>query len=94
MKYQSKDGTSLNFAGNCSTSMLVKEVISEAIMMLNNVPGKDLQTLSGVNDTIEFLKENFDIEDNEKYIYERNPDTDEVYRRKFGDYDNREKINE
>tara|TARA_R100000008_G_scaffold76637_1_gene56605 strand:+ start:410 stop:610 length:201 start_codon:yes stop_codon:yes gene_type:complete len=63
MKYQSKDGTSLNFAGNCSTSMLVKEVISEAIMMLNNVPGQDLQTLSGVRDTIGFLKENFDIED-------------------------------
>ena len=63
MKYQNKEGISLNFSGECSTSVLVKEVISEAIMMLNNVPGQDLQTLSGVRDTIGFLKENFDIED-------------------------------
>ena len=94
MKYQNKEGLSLNFSGKYTTALLIKEVVEKAIEMLENVPGKDLQTLSGVNDTIEFLKENFDIEDNEKYIYERNPDTDEVYRRKFGDYDNREKINE
>ena len=31
--------------------------------MLKDIPGKDLQTLSGVGDTIEFLKENFDIKD-------------------------------
>jgi len=94
MKYQNKEGLSLNFSGKYTTALLIKEVVEKAIEMLEDVPGKDLQTLSGVNDTIEFLKENFDIEDNEKYIYERNPDTDEVYRRKFGDYDNREKINE
>ena len=63
MKYQDKDGIGLNFAGNCSTSKLVKEVISEAITMLEDIPGQDLQSLSGVGDTIEFLKENFDIKD-------------------------------
>tara|TARA_Y100001963_G_C6729064_1_gene422929 strand:+ start:1105 stop:1305 length:201 start_codon:yes stop_codon:yes gene_type:complete len=63
MKYQDKDGTALNFSGNCGTSVLVREVISEAIGMLKDIPGKDLQTLSGVGDTIEFLKENFDIKD-------------------------------
>ena len=28
-----------------------------------------------------------------KYIYERNPDTGEVFRREFGNYNKREKIN-
>ena len=28
-----------------------------------------------------------------KYIYERNPDTGEIFRREFGNYDKREKIN-
>jgi len=28
-----------------------------------------------------------------KYIFERNPDTGEVFRREFGNYDKREKIN-
>ena len=63
MKYQNKEGVVLNFTGNSSTSMLVKEVVFEAITMLNSIPGQDLQSLSGVGDTIEFLKENFDIED-------------------------------
>ena len=63
MKYQNKEGISLNFSGECSTSVLVKEIVSEAISMLDDIPGQDLQTLSGVRDTIEFLKENFDIED-------------------------------
>tara|TARA_R110000824_G_scaffold60492_3_gene161643 strand:+ start:187 stop:471 length:285 start_codon:yes stop_codon:yes gene_type:complete len=94
MKYQNKWGISLNFNGKNTTSVLIKEVVEKAIEMLGDIPGQDLETLSGVNDTIEFLKENFDIDDEEKYIYETNPDTDEVYRRKFGDYDNREKINE
>ena len=63
MKYKNKDGIELNFAGDCSTSVLVREVISEAITRLEDIPGQDLQSLSGVGDTIEFLKENFDIKD-------------------------------
>ena len=27
-----------------------------------------------------------------KYIFERNPDTGEIFRREFGNYDKREKI--
>ena len=34
MKYQNKDGITLNFAGDCSTSVLVREVISKAIKIL------------------------------------------------------------
>ena len=63
MKYQNKDGIGLNFTNNSSTSVLVKEVVSEAINMLDGIPGQDLQSLSGIGDTIEFLKENFDIKD-------------------------------
>ena len=66
MKYQDKDGIALSFTGNGSTSVLVREVVSEAINMLEDIPGQDLQSLSGVGDTIEFLKENFDIKDKEE----------------------------
>ena len=33
------------------------------INMLEDIPDQDLQSLSGIGDTIEFLKENFDIKD-------------------------------
>ena len=59
MKYQDKDGIGLNFAGDGSTSVLVREVISEAILMLRGRTSSN----STVEDTIEFLKENFDIKD-------------------------------
>ena len=59
MKYQNKDGIGLNFAGDGSTSVLVREVISEAILMLRGRTSSN----STVEDTIEFLKENFDIKD-------------------------------
>jgi|TARA_B100000519_G_C13813894_1_gene237056 hypothetical protein len=63
MKYQNKEGISLNFSGKHTTTLLIQEVVEKTIEMLEDIPGKGLQTLSGVNDTIEFLKENFDIED-------------------------------
>ena len=31
--------------------------------------------------------------ENKKYIFERNPDTGDIFRREFGNYDKREKIN-
>ena len=69
MKYKNKEDIELNFGGmskagrDGSGVTLVQEVISEAITMLEDIPGQDLQSLSGVGDTIEFLKENFDIKD-------------------------------
>ena len=66
MKYQNKDGIGLNFSGKHTTALLIKEVVDKAIEMLEDIPGKDLQTLSGVGDTLEFLKENFDIEDKDE----------------------------
>ena len=55
MKYQNKEGISLNLTQrNNSFTDLVKEVISEAIDILDE---------SGHYDCKEFLKENFDIKD-------------------------------
>ena len=72
MKYKNKEDIELNFGGmskagrDGSGVTLVQEVISEAITMLEDIPGQDLQSLSGVGDTIEFLKENFDIKDKDE----------------------------
>ena len=62
MKYQNQEGISLNFNGNCSTSSLIKEVITKAIDMLENTNRGDYLD-DGIVRTIEFLKENFDIKD-------------------------------
>ena len=65
MKYKNKDGISLNYTqrNNIHTD-LVKEVILEAIYKLENIG----QELRGVDETIDFLKENFDIKITEDYI--------------------------
>ena len=52
MKYKNKEGISLSYANNDIHTRLVKEVIREAIIMLEDYK---------VADTIKFLKENFDI---------------------------------
>ncbi len=38
-------------------------------------------------------KELLENKEEQPYIYERNPDTGEIFRRRAGDYDNRECIN-
>ena len=40
--------------------------VKRLLEMLEDITGQDLQSLSGVGDTIEFLKENFDIEDKDE----------------------------
>ena len=66
MKYKNKDGISLNYTGNDTHQQLVKEVILEAINKLEDIG----EELSGVDETIDFLKENFDIKTTEDYINE------------------------
>ena len=61
MKYQNKDGISLNYTSDDIHTRLVKEVIGEAIIMLEDYK---------VADTIDFLKENFDLKTVEDYIDE------------------------
>ena len=44
--------------------------------------------VSTIKEMEEAIEKSFQTE----YIYERNPDTNQLYRRKLGDYDNREQI--
>ncbi len=68
MKYQNKEGISLSLTPrNDSFTDLVKEVISKSINMLEDFvdPTIDNPT-NNAYDIIEFLKENFDIEDKDE----------------------------
>jgi hypothetical protein len=62
-KYKSKDGISLNYTGKDSHQLLVKEVVSEAIRILNSHSHFDSQSKSwAIDRCINFLETNFDIE--------------------------------
>ena len=63
-KYKNKDGISLNYQGNDSHKVLVREVISQAIRILNSHVISDSQSKSWAIDRgINFLEENFDIKE-------------------------------
>ena len=64
MKYKNKDGISLNYAGDDSHKVLVREVISEAIKILNSHVMSDSQSKSwAIDKGIHFLEKNFDIKE-------------------------------
>ena len=64
MKYQNKEGISLNYTSDDIHTRLVKEVISKAVTMLEgSITTSPLTEGGRVTDTIDFLKENFDIGD-------------------------------
>jgi hypothetical protein len=64
MKYKNKDGVELNYTGNDSHQVLVREVIEEAIRILNSHSHFDSQSKSWAIDRgIHFLEENFDIKE-------------------------------
>ena len=64
MKYNNEDGISLNYAGDDSHKVLVREVISEAIRILNSHVISDSQSKSwAIDKGIDFLEENFDIKE-------------------------------
>ena len=69
MKYKNKDGISLNYTQRHNNHTdLVKEVVSEAITMLEKVVGPSSMPIRAhqnfqIKDTITFLKENFNIGD-------------------------------
>ena len=63
-KYKNKDGIELNYSGNDSHKVLVREVIEEAIRILNSHVMSDSQSKSWAIDRgINFLEENFDIKE-------------------------------
>ena len=62
MKYKNKDGISLNYTSDDIHTRLAKEGISKAVTMLEDSITTSPLTKGGrVTDTIDFLKENFDI---------------------------------
>ena len=64
MKYKNKDGIELNYSGNDSHKVLVREVITEAIRILNSHIISDSQSKSWAIDRgIHFLETNFDIKE-------------------------------
>ena len=63
-KYKNKDGISLNYDGDDTHKVLVREVITEAIRILNSHVMSDSQSKSWAIDRgIHFLEENFDIKE-------------------------------
>ena len=69
MKYKNKNGISLNYSSDDIHTKLVKEVISKAVTMLeDSITTSPLTEGGRVTDTIDFLKENFDIVEVEDFI--------------------------
>ena len=64
MKHKNKDGIMLNYTSDDIHTRLVKEVISKAIITLENTK----YAWDGVDNTIDFLKENFNIVEVEDFI--------------------------
>ena len=66
MKYKNKDGIELNFNGDDSTSVLVREVVSEAVKICSQYNWHDETSMRWTLErTKDFLKENFDLEEKE-----------------------------
>ena len=63
-KYKNKHGIELNYSGNDSHKVLVKEVIEESIKILNMYDRSCKISMGmAMNNTKKFLRANFDIGD-------------------------------
>ena len=64
-KYKNKDGISLNYQGDDSHKVLVREVVEEAIKILNMYDRNcKISMAMAMMNTKKFLTTNFDIGDN------------------------------
>ena len=62
MKYKNKDGIELNYTGNDTHQILVKEVISEAIRIFEDYNRFDARSAEwALSRGVNFLKDNFDL---------------------------------
>ena len=62
-KYKNKDGIELSFTGDDTTSVLVKEVVSEALKLLTMYDRNCKISMNmAMGNCKKFLKENFDLE--------------------------------
>ena len=67
-KYKNKDGIELNFTGDDIQSKLVKEVVEEAINIFQGYNRFDARSAEwALSRGVNFLKENFDIEEDYPY---------------------------
>ena len=63
MKYKNKDGIELSYTGNDAQQVLVREVVSEAIKILNMYDRNCMTSMKmAMSNTKRFLKENFNLE--------------------------------
>ena len=63
-KYKNKQGIELNFTGDDSTSILVREVVSEAVKLCSQYDWSNETSIRfALRRTKDFLVENFDLED-------------------------------
>ena len=64
MKYKNKNGIELSFTGNDSTSVLVREVVGEAVKICSQYNWHDEVSMRWTLErTKDFLIENFNLED-------------------------------
>ena len=69
MKYQNKDGISLNYTSDDIHTKLVKEVIQEVINMCDGCNHTDeISMRIALGSIKQFLKENFDIVEERKNV--------------------------
>ena len=67
MKYKNKDGIELNYAGNDSHKILVREVITEAIRIFEDYNRFDARSAEwALSRGVNFLKENFYLKEESK----------------------------
>ena len=63
-KYKNKQGIELNFTGDDSTSILVREVVSEAVKLCSQYDWSNETSMRfALRRTKDFLIENFDLGD-------------------------------
>ncbi len=66
-KYKNKEGIELNFTGNDSTSVLVKEVVREALKLLTMYDRNCKISINmAIGNTKKFLTTNFNLTDDDK----------------------------
>jgi len=67
-KYKNKDGIELSYTGNDMQAKLVKEVVEEAIKIFEGYNRFDARSAEwALSRGLNFLKDNFDIEDDYPY---------------------------
>ena len=94
-KYKNKDGIELNYTGNDSQSKLTREVIEEAIKILGEYNRSDLRSAEwALHRGINFLKENFDIEDRSSKWSWEDSEEDYPYNVEFGNGRTKEEMEE